>query len=102
MRFINATEIAVGDTIAWPTSHPLDILNYMTVDDIEEGEDNFVGYDNGQPIYNGEEYSVIVLKGTVMCVRGVRIVAHSERYNDGYPMNPNVKNILLINRLVEQ
>lgn len=97
--FIKAEDITVGDTIAWHTAHPKYPLNYMTVEDIEEGEDNFKFYNSrGQSVVDDNNYyPVIVLRGKVMCCDGIR------KFPNGYHMtfaNNHTPSIMLLRRKI--
>jgi hypothetical protein len=72
-KFISLQEIRIGDTIVILSSHPKYRLTFLYVEDIEEGESNFKGYDiNCEPVMHGEEYAVVVLIGTPMSYDGPR------------------------------
>lgn len=106
MKFISTQDVMVGDTIAFDSSHPEMPLCYMTVESIEEGEDDFLRWefiDNEWRMVHGDEPAAcIILKGTIMTRIGVR------PFTNGYPAPiPQIlddgrecqsKNILLINR----
>jgi hypothetical protein len=95
--FISLDQIQIGDLICWTTCTK--DLNYLFVEDIEEGETNFVKYDeNGKALYADgityqEEYwPSIILKGKVMGPNGVR------DFPQGYHLGKDSGKILLLNR----
>jgi hypothetical protein len=99
MKFIEVKDIRVGDTIAWNTQKATDCVSYMTVENIEESEDNFRYYDDqGVPVFSGEEYACYSLYGKVISKNGVR--TNYAGYPGPYKLSTDFDNhhILLISR----
>lgn len=98
LRFMKAYEILVGDTIAFMAGHPENV-NYIIVQDVEEGEYNFSHYDgNGRPVYFDLDnaYAAIMIKGKLMSHDGERDI---KKISDTgyYPMHTDCI-VLLIDR----
>jgi len=77
LKFIAATDIRQGDTVAWFTETK-NLLTYAIVYDVDEGEDMV-------------ENAIIVLNAKVFCKDGIL------SYPNGYPLQMESK-VLLVNR----
>jgi hypothetical protein len=102
MRFISTKEIQVGDTIVWKTSHHRYHICYMTIEDIEEGETNFRGYDsNGMPVFDGDPWAVLFVSGKVMGRDGER-TDYKPHMKYHLNVGDNIEPIILVSRKGEQ